>query len=174
MRRQGVFAGMPSWGCRKGIALRAEFGENVNRRNWWSLLGGHRNWAIWEISFGRRTDLPPNSKAQERRQKYVRQEYGLLARSFCRASFCLHSEARAVAPRLAGGAQQGTLPRATLGEIRLSGFGAWVPKNKCVYGPSGARADKGPPRTRKSGILGRAIKLAASRGLDMSALKQRT
>ena len=106
------------WGYRKGIALGAEFGENVNRRNWWSLLGGHRNWAIWEISFGRRTDLPPNSKAQERRQRYVRQEYGLLARSFCRASFCLHSEARAVAPRLAGGAQQGTLPRATLGEIR--------------------------------------------------------
>ena len=87
-----------------GIALGAEFGKNVNRRNWWSFVGGHRNWTIWEIGSGRRIDLPPNSKAPERRQKYVKQEYGLLARSFCHASFCLPSgEIR--------------------GEIRVSDFG---------------------------------------------------
>ena len=91
------------FGCRKGIELGAEFGENVNRRNWSSFVRCHRNWVIWEIGFGRRIDLPPNFKAQERRQKYVRQENGLLARSFCRASFCLYSETRAVAPRLGRG-----------------------------------------------------------------------
>ena len=52
-----------SGGCRKGIALGAEFCENVNRRNWWSFVRGHRNWAIWEIGFERRIDLLPNSKA---------------------------------------------------------------------------------------------------------------
>ena len=89
-------------GCRKGNALGAEIGENVNRRNWWSLVRGHRYWAIWEIGLGRWIDLPPNSKTQKRRQKYVRQENGWLARSFCRASFCLHSKTIAVAPRLRG------------------------------------------------------------------------